>query len=67
MPGTWALPLKWAPHKAWVFWLFDPGPGGPGAPGRAPGGPAEPSLGLPGASGGLREAPGTKDKPKQKT
>ncbi len=50
-------------QQVWVFRFFDPGPGESGAPGRPP----EPSVGLPGASGGLPEAPEALDKPKQKT
>ncbi len=41
--------LSGALQKVWVFRFFDPEPGGP----------PELSVGLPGASGGLPEDPGT--------
>ena len=52
-PGE-ARPLSRALQKVWVFRFFDPGLG------RPPEGPPGLSVGLPGASGGLR-------KPTQKT
>ncbi len=48
-----ALPLSRALQQVWVFRFFDPGPGASGGPRKVP-----LSVGLPGASGGLPEAPG---------
>ncbi len=45
-------PLNGALQKVWVFRFFDPGPGGSGGPREA-----SLSAGLPGAPGGLPEAP----------
>ncbi len=55
-----ARPLSRALQKVWVFRFVDPGPGASGGPRKVP-------LGYPWAFPGPPGAPGTQDKPKQKT
>ncbi len=62
-PPFQTRPLSRALQKTPVSRFVNPGPGSSGGPREAP---PKPSVGLPGAPGGLPAASGTQDEPKQK-